>query len=288
MRIGLFAINYNTCADPEAAVTVARHAEAAGLESVWTGEHLVLPDPQRQWPFEPTMPFLDTIVALTLVAANTTTIKLGSGIILLPLRSPAVLAKELASVDVVSKGRLIVGVGAGYIPEEFATVGVPRSERGARTEDAIRALRAFWTMEQPRYDGQFVSFAGIDAHPRPVQRPCPPIVVGGESTAALRRAITMGNGWYGFSLDVAETRELVAALRQTAAEHERPPELGRLELSVTPSGPLDRSVVAQYEDVEVDRLVLLPEPEAVREARHRPVPLARILENLERVAAELL
>jgi probable F420-dependent oxidoreductase len=288
VRFGLFAVNYNTCADPRAAVTVAKHAEAAGFESVWTGEHLVLPDPQRQWPFPPTMPFLDTIVALTLAAANTTTIKLGSGIIILPLRTPAVLAKELASVDVVSNGRLIVGVGAGYIPAEFAAVGVSQNERGARTDDAIRALRALWTMEQPRYDGRFTSFAGIDAHPRPAQRPCPPIIVGGESPAALRRAVTMGNGWYGFSLDVAETRELVAALRQTATEHERPPDLGRLEITVTPCGQLDRSVVAQYEDAGVDRLVLLPEPEVGRGERHHPVPLERILANVERAAAELL
>jgi probable F420-dependent oxidoreductase len=288
VRFGLFAINYNTCAEPEAAVTVAQHAEAAGFESVWTGEHLVLPDPQRDLPFPPAMPFLDPIVALTLVAASTTTIRLGTGVVVLPLRSPVVLAKELASLDVVSKGRLVVGVGAGYVPEEFVAVGVPRSERGVRTDDGIRALRALWTMAQPRHDGRFASFAGIDAHPRPLQRPCPPIVVGGESSAALRRAVTLGNGWYGFSLDLDETRELVTALRRTAAEHERPPELGRLEISVTPSGRLDRSVVAQYEDAGVDRLILLPEPEAIRTDRHRPVPLTRILANVERVADELL
>jgi probable F420-dependent oxidoreductase len=288
VKLGLFAINYNTCADPEAAVTVARHAEAAGFESIWTGEHLVLPDPQREWPFPPTMPFLDTIVALTLVAAHTTSIKVASGVILLPLRSPVVLAKELASVDAVSNGRLIVGVGAGYIPEEFEAAGVPKAERGARLDEYIAVLRTFWTMEHPRYDGRFVSFGGIDAHPRPVQKPCPPIVVGGESKAALRRAVTTGDGWYGFALDVSEARELVTALRRTAAEHERPPSLGRLEISVTPTGRLDAAAVEQYEAAGVDRLVLLPEPEADRGERHRPVPLDRILRMIDRVAAELL
>jgi probable F420-dependent oxidoreductase len=288
VKFGLFSINYNTCADPAAAVTVARHAEAAGFESVWTGEHLVLPDPQARWPFPPTMPFLDTVVALTLVAAHTTAIRLASGIIILPLRSPVVLAKELASVDVVSNGRLIAGVGAGYIPEEFAAVGVPRAERGARLDDSIRALRALWTMEKPRHAGPFVAFDGIDAQPRPVQRPCPPIVVGGESPAALRRAVTMSDGWYGFSLDLAETRTILDELRQAGAEHERPAELGQLEITVTPSGPLDRSVVEAYETLGVDRLVLLPEPNADRGERHRPVPLDRILRSVDWVAEHVM
>ncbi|HEY3632437.1 MAG TPA: LLM class flavin-dependent oxidoreductase, partial [Jatrophihabitantaceae bacterium] len=126
MKFGLFALNYGTCADPEAAVTVARHAEAAGFESVWTGEHVVLPDPAPSpRVFPPTLPFLDTTVALTLLAAHTTRIRVATGIIVLPLHNPVLLAKELASVDVVSGGRLTVGVAAGYMPAEFASVGVP-------------------------------------------------------------------------------------------------------------------------------------------------------------------
>src|SRR5262249_31040444 len=125
MKIGLFAINYGTCADPDAAVRVARHAEAAGFESVWTGEDIVLPDPPPTgFSMPPTLPFLDTVVALTLIAAHTTTIRVATGIIVLPLRSPAVLAKELASIDVISGGRLIAGFAAGYIPAEFDASGV--------------------------------------------------------------------------------------------------------------------------------------------------------------------
>jgi probable F420-dependent oxidoreductase len=289
VKIGLFAINYGTCADPETAVRVAQHAEAAGFESLWTGEHVVLADPQRPGsPFPPTLPFLDTIVAMTLVACQTTTVKVGSGIIVLPQRNPVILAKELASVDVVANGRLIVGVGAGYIPDEFAAVGASMASRGARMDDYIQALRALWSMDHPRHHGPFVSFAGIDAHPRPVERTGPPIIIGGESPSALRRAVTMAEGWYGFNLDLALARQCVDALSQTADRHDRPAGLGRLELSVTPTGTLTRGVVDAYEQLGVDRLVLLPQPDADRDHRHRPVPVDRILRNIDWVAERII
>jgi probable F420-dependent oxidoreductase len=289
MKIGLFAINYGTCADPDVAVTVARHAEAAGFESVWTGEHVALPDPAPPgFPLAPTLPLLDTVVALTLVAAHTSTIKVASGIIVLPLRNPVVLAKELASVDVVSRGRLIAGFGAGYVREEFAAVGVDLGERGGRMDDYLRAMRALWSMDRPAYHGRYVAFSGIDAHPRPVQRPGPPVVIGGAAPAALRRAVTMGHGWYGFALDVTTTGELVESLRRIQAEHERPAELGRLEITVTPTGRLDRASVARYAELGVDRLVLLPDPEVDRARRHTPVSADRILRMIDRVAEEVI
>lgn len=289
MKIGLFAINYGTCADPDTAVRVAQHAESAGFESVWTGEHLVLPDPPpRGFSMPPTLPLLDTIVALTLVAAHTDAIKVGSGIIVLPLRNPVVLAKELASVDVASNGRLIAGVAAGYVAAEFAAAGVPMAERGARMEDYIRALRALWSMDQPSYQGQFVSFSGIDTHPRPRQRPAPPIVIGGEAPAALRRAVTMAEGWYGFALDVETTRGVVATLRRLADEHERPAGLGRLELTVTPPGPVDRALAEQYAELGVDRLVLLPHTDPDRRRRHAPAPVDRIMSTIDTAADQLV
>jgi len=289
MKIGLFAINYGTCADPEVAVRVARHAEAAGFESVWAGEHVVLPDPAPPgFTMPPTLPFLDTIAGLTLVAAHTSAIKVASGIIVLPLRNPVVLAKELASVDVVSNGRLIAGLAAGYVPAEFAATGVPMAGRGARMEDYIRALRALWSMDRPAYQGRFASFSGVDAWPRPRQRPGPPIVVGGEAPAALRRAVLMAEGWYGFYLDVQETRRYARELRQLAVECERPAELGRLELTVTPAGPLDAAAVDEYADLGVDRLVLLPQPDASGSQRHVPVPADRILRNIDTVARQII
>lgn len=286
MKIGLFAINYGTCADPAAAIDVARYAESAGLESVWTGEHVVLRDPRpNERSFPPTLPLLDTTVALAWVAAHTTTLKVGSGIIVLPLRNPVLLAKELASIDRVSDGRLIVGVAAGYIREEFAAVGVPFAHRHERTDDYLRALRALWTMDHPSHQGPFVSFGGIDAHPRPVRPTGPPLIAGGGSHAALVRAVTMTNGWYGFDVDLPTCLE---ALRRVAGEHERPAELGPLEITITPTGALDRGTVERYEELGVNRLVLLPQPDIDPAHKHVPVPSDQIKRNIDSIATHLL
>lgn len=140
MKIGLFAVNYGTCGDPPSAVRIAQAAEAAGLESVWTGEHIVLPDPSLpSFPLAPDTPMLDTIVALTWIAAHTKRVRIASGIIVLPLRNPLLLAKELVTLDVVSGGRLIIGVGAGWMDAEFKALGVPMEKRGERMDDALRA-----------------------------------------------------------------------------------------------------------------------------------------------------
>jgi probable F420-dependent oxidoreductase len=289
MKFGLFAINYGTCADPDAAVAVAQHAEAVGFESVWAGEHFVLPDPRPPgFSMPPTLPLLDPLVALALVANETRTLKLGTGILILPLRNPVVLAKEVASLDLVSRGRLIVGVGAGYIPQEFAAVGVALAERGVRMDEYIRVLRTMWGSHPPRFHGQFLTVQDVDTHPRPLQDPYPPLVIGGESGPALRRAFTLGSGWYGFSLTVGEAKDCIGKLQTLANTRERPAELGELELAVTPNGKLDRDTVEQYAELGISRLVLLPEPEVELADRHRPVPLPRILANLDSVAERLI
>ena len=126
MRFGLYAINYGTCADPASLVRVAQHAEAGGLDSLWAGEHIVLPSPQPpDYAFAPEIPFLDAVVALALAGATTTSITVGTGILELPLHQPVLLAKQLASVDQIAGGRLVVGVGVGYLAAEFAALGVP-------------------------------------------------------------------------------------------------------------------------------------------------------------------
>jgi len=285
MKIGLFAINYGTCGDPSSAVRVARAAEAAGFESVWTGEHVVLPDPMLpSFPLAPEMPMLDTVVSLTWIAAHTKRLRIASGIIVLPQRNPLLLAKELASVDVASGGRLIVGVGAGWLEPEFKALGVPMQGRGERMDDILRAMRAIWTMDAPKHDGPTASFSGVAAYPRPIQRPMPPIVVGGGSPAAFRRAVTMGNGWYGFGLTVEETKKHIAGLKQAGEQHERPAELGELEITVTPVGGFDNRSVEAYAASGVHRLVVLPKPDASRNARHSPVPIDDILRNIEIVS----
>jgi probable F420-dependent oxidoreductase len=256
MKLAYFGINFGPCADPDVAIRVAQAAEAAGLESLWTGEHVVLPDPQAPpSPSPPEVPFLDPAVALTWVAAVTTTIRLGTGIIILPQRNPLVLAKELASVDVVSKGRLIFGIGAGYLKPEFDALGAPFDHKSARTIDLLDAMLAVWTMPKPAYEGRFVRFAGIQAFPRPVQRPHPEIVMGGHAPEALRRTVRHAHGWYGFALDPAATAQCLDGLRAAERTHGRPSELGPLEISVTPAASLNAETVRRYADLGVHRLI---------------------------------
>jgi probable F420-dependent oxidoreductase len=256
MKFGIFGINTGPCADPEVAAAVAGAAESAGFDSVWTGEHVVLPDPQvPPSPVPPDTPMLDPAVALAFLAGHTRRLRLATGIVILPQRNPLVLAKELASVDVVSGGRLIFGLGAGYLQPEFEALGAPFADRGARTSEAIEVLRALWSEPSPRFEGRFWSFSGIQALPRPVQRPHPPILVGGHSPPAFRRAAAQGDGWYGFALDLDATRQCLGGLAEAAGEGGRPPARDRLEISVTPGIPLDPDAVKRFEDLGVDRLV---------------------------------
>jgi probable F420-dependent oxidoreductase len=278
MKLGLFGINFGACANPAVATRVAQAAEAAGFESVWTGEHVVLPDPQvPPSPVPPETPFLDPAVALAFVAGQTTRIRLGTGIIILPQRNPLVLAKELASVDVLSDGRLIFGLGIGYLKPEFDALGVSFAHKGARSIEYLEAMLAVWTQAKPAYSGRFVSFNGIQALPRPVQQPHPPIVIGGGTPEAFARAIRYGNGWYGFARDLDGTAEAVKGLQEAARRHERPIALGPLEISVTPRGKLDAEAVARFAALGVQRLI--PAPMGANESE-----LLRLIEKVAPLA----
>jgi probable F420-dependent oxidoreductase len=259
MHFGLFGINMGVCSQPEVAVQAARAAEAAGFESVWTGEHVVLPDPRvPPSPLPPEHPLLDPAVALAFIAGQTQTIRLGTGIIILPQRNPLVLAKELASLDVVAGGRLIFGLGIGYLKPEFAALGIPFEDNGPRAMEYLHAMLALWTQPKPAYEGRFVTFRDIQAQPRPVQRPHPPIVIGGHSPAAFRRAVCHGNGWYGYALDVDAAAKCLAGLKAAQERHARPTALGVLDITVTPNprAELTLDVVQRYADLGVQRLVL--------------------------------
>ena len=237
---------------------VARSAEAAGFESLWTGEHVVLPDPQvAPSPAAPLTPMVHPSTALAFIAAVTQRIKLGTGITLLAQRNAVVLAKEMASLDHLSQGRLIFGIGAGYLKAEFDALGVNFAERGARTDEYILAMRELWTSNQPRFAGKFVNFAGIQSRPQPVQAGGPPIVLGGASEAAFRRAITQAQGWYGFAMDVETAGKAIEGLRKAGENYDRPVALGELEISITPRGPLTEETLDEYRALGVGRLILL-------------------------------
>lgn len=259
MKVGFFGFNNGPLADPDAMERALRAMEDAGFESAWTGEHVVLVDPQEPpSPARPDFPMLDTVAALSFAAAVTERLRIASGIILLAQRNPVVLAKELAGIDCLSKGRLIFGVGVGYVEREFEVIGVPYAERGARVSEHIEAIRTLWTEDRPAFDGRFTRIAGVQQKPMPVQQPHPPIVIGGMSPPAYRRAVRQGNGWYGFAQTVEATAASIAGLQQAAADVERPTELGELEITITPPRRVDGDAVKRYEELGVSRLALLP------------------------------
>jgi probable F420-dependent oxidoreductase len=204
---------------------------------------------------EPDDPILDSLVALAFLAAHTERIRLATGIVILPQRHPIVLAKQLASLDVLSDGRLVFGMGVGYVEPEMTAIGVPMERRATRAVEYLQAMRALWEQERPSFDGEFVRFSDVNAYPRPVQKRVP-VIMGGHTDAAHRRAVRHADGWYGFMLNVEETGEQVAALRARLAEAGRA-ESG-FELSVTPRGRMDAEKVAAFGRVGVDRLVLMP------------------------------
>ena len=168
LAFGIFPLNLYECSYSKAAVSVARAAEAAGFESLWTGEHVVVPDPRiRSSRLAPEDRVLDPIVALTFLAAHTSRVLLGTGILILPQRNPVTVAKELATLNVLSSGRLILGIGVGYVEAEFRALGIPYEERGERTDEYLAAIRALWYEEKPAYSGKYISFSGIQSHPQP-------------------------------------------------------------------------------------------------------------------------
>jgi probable F420-dependent oxidoreductase len=261
LRFGLFSINAYACSRPEVVGRVARAAEAAGFESLWGGEHVVLPDPQAPpSPMAPDDRILDPVISLTYCAAVTTRVRLGTGIIILPQRNPLVLAKELASLDALSNGRLIFGVGVGYLEPEFRALGAPFEQRGAVTDEYLAAMQAIWTEPRPVYQGRFVSFSGVQAHPQPGRRI--PIVIGGRTAAAFRRAVQHGDGWYGFALDPDGTARAMEGLREAAKRYPRPAHLGPLEISITPGrgAAVDAATAERFAALGVHRLIVMPPP----------------------------
>ncbi|HVT70455.1 MAG TPA: TIGR03619 family F420-dependent LLM class oxidoreductase [Trebonia sp.] len=262
MKLGLVHVSMGSMSQPDALVRAAQAAEAAGFDSVWAGEHVVLPDPQvPPSPMRPQDPALDPLLALAWAAAHTTAVRLATGIVILPQRNPLVLAKQVVSLDVLSGGRFMLGIGAGYLEPEFRAVGANFAERGAVTDEYIDAMRALWYDEHPAYHGRFVDFEGIDAYPRPVQRPLP-LIIGGHTPPSYRRAVARGHGWHGWGLTPEQAKVCAAGLAAAAARVTRPAELGELEISVTPRGRITPELAARFAEAGVHRLVLLAPPGA--------------------------
>jgi len=228
MKIGMGFANTMSFVDADGVAVLAEHGEAAGFDSVWTIEHVVYPDGYEstypysgdgRMPARPHTPMPDPLIWLAFLAARTTRMRLATGILILPQRNPVVLAKEVATLDVLSGGRVELGVGVGWLREEFDALGVPWERRGARTDEYVAAMRALWGADSVTHDGEFVSFDGVSSNPKPPAGSVP-IVIGGHSPIAARRAGRIGDGFFPGGGDVSE---LIDIARQTAADHDRDP-----------------------------------------------------------------
>ena len=232
MQFGIAFANTGPFAHPAAAVEFAQAAEAAGFESLWTVEHVVVPsgydspypyDPSGKMPGGEDFPIPDPLIWLSYVAAATSRIHLATGILILPQRNPVVLAKELATLDHLSNGRMILGIGVGWLEEEFDAIGVPFAERGRRTDDHVAAMRALWTQDKATFHGEFTNFDHCISRPQPVQGSIP-VHIGGHTDIAAKRAGRLGDGFFpgkGSHEELARSFDLV---RRTAVEHGRDPD----------------------------------------------------------------
>jgi len=263
MKFGTFI----TSLRPEKIIQNIRKAEEVGMESAWIGEHLILPtsytskypySPDGRFPAPPDVPFHDPMLALAFAAAATNRIRLATGVFVVPLRKPIETAKAVASLDVLSNGRVIFGVGVGWFAEEFAAAGASFNDRALRTREYIELMKALWTQEDPVYEGKTFSVKGVRFNPKPVQKPHPPIVVGGTSELAIKRAVRYGEGWYAVDRSIDETRSLISQLKaqERAASRNKQVEI---TLSLRTGHTLTSDEVKQLSDLGVARaLVGLP------------------------------
>jgi probable F420-dependent oxidoreductase len=212
MRIGISLLNNWGIEDVGALVALARGAEDLGFDSVWVHDHVF--NVGHVFDRIGGKPYYEPLTLLTFVAARTTRVRLGTSVLVLPYHNPIRLAKSVATLDVLSGGRLILGVGVGAIETEMEAMGTPFKERGAFTDEAITVMRTLWTEDDPRFDGRYSRFAGMKFSPKPLQTI--PVVIGGVSGAAIRRAARLGNGWQPLGLSPDALRSGMATLRDEA------------------------------------------------------------------------
>ncbi len=263
MKFGLaFASSAGT--DAESALEICRRAELGGFDSVWGGEHVIRPDqisspyPYAEdgvMPGEAETPIPDPLIWLAYVAAVAPSLRLGTCILILPQRNPLVLAKELATLDVLSGGRALLGVGIGWLREEFETLDVPFPERAARTEESIRAIRSLWTKGAEPFAGEFFRWGPVHSYPKPVQPGGVPILVGGHVEGAARRAARLGDGFFPAEGDPQKLARLLGALRDECGKIGRDPAEIEITTGAAIQGPDD---VRRYEDLGISRLVTGP------------------------------
>ncbi len=265
MKIGLFAVGTGRMAGGGLLKTVATNAERVGFSTLWVPEHVVLLDKYASkypysddgaLPAQTNAPIFDPFISLATMAAVTSKIRLATGICLVPEHNPLVLGKVVATLDFLSGGRVVLGVGIGWLEEEFQAIGIPWERRAARTRECIDAMRSLWGQDVSAYSGEFVKFDGVRSFPKPARGANVPIFFGGESAPALRRVAEYGTGWVGFNLKPDEAAAKIKRIEELLAANGR--KRSDVELAV---GPYTQKVtpddLKRYRDAGVDELVLV-------------------------------
>jgi probable F420-dependent oxidoreductase len=267
MQIGLHALGIGPGAHPGVIGAVGRTAEQCGFATLWAGEHVVMVDRQdSRYPYADdgriAVPsdadWLDPLALFAFLAGMTSHIRLATGVLLLPEHNPLIMAKHAASVDVLSGGRLTLGVGIGWSAEEYAALGVPFRGRGARIREYVEAMRSLWSDDPSSYAGEYVRFEQVRCYPKPTQRAIP-IVLGGNGERALDRVARYGDGWYGFNLTLDELPERLEMLRSACQTHGRAATSVRTAAFVSDATPSDLPSLAA---LGVSELVLVDSPPA--------------------------
>ena len=230
MKVGL-AFGSSIAIDGPTTIELCQRAEAAGFESIWGGEHVIMPDtidskypytPDGKIPAEPETPIPDPLLWLSFAAAAAPTLRLGTCILIVPQRNPLVLAKELATLDQLSGGRVELGLGVGWMKEEFDALGIPWERRGARNDEYIAAMRELWKGPHAEFHGDFVNFNPVTCSPRPVNGDIP-VIVGGDTDVAIRRAVKLADGYFPGEGDAERLGALLGRLRAAAEAADRDP-----------------------------------------------------------------
>jgi probable F420-dependent oxidoreductase len=275
MQIGLHALGIGSGAGRDVIDAVAAAADACGFATLWAGEHVIAVDePFSRYPYSSdgriavpsTAAWNDPMITLSFAAAASATIKIASGVLLLPEHNPVVVAKQAATLDQLSGGRLVLGVGVGWSREEFDALGVPFARRAARTAEYVAAMRTLWREQVASFHGDFVEFTGVRVNPKPVRNAHIPIIVGGNSDAAMRRVAGWGNGWYGFNLDsVGDVAERLNLLGARCRDVGRDPADLHSAVALREPHVSDRSALI---DLGVDELVIVDSPPADPQLAH--------------------
>ena len=274
MRFGFVVPNNIGIEDPQDLIRLGVLAEELGFDSLWVNHHILHVGYVRER--LGTKPYQDALITLTWLAANTSKVRLGTSVLVMPYVHPMALAKQLATLDQFSNGRLIVGLGAGSLPEENAALGIPYESRGRYCNEFLQVLRKLWTEDDASFSGEFFSFENICSSPKPQQRPHPLIVVGGNRPAALLRVARYGDGWHPMNVAPDGVRRRMEALGQQTRElgREHVPQAVQVRLDMS---RLDAETIAAYEGEGVTDLIVHVPSSSVEKQRAAMQAFARFL-----------